>query len=110
MKNCSSEDGTLACCLTIIAKEEDNDIKEHFLTVSIDEHFWMEDPVLERHLCIHEDAQHDLCPYLCPYDLNQQHLAQEDVQYIDPNDIFEFQDVMVYADDDMPSLEDILEL
>ena len=47
-----------------------------------------------------------------PYDLNQLHPTQEDaVQYIDLNDIFEFPDVMVSAkDDDVPSLEDILEL
>ena len=45
------------------------------------------------------------------YDLNLLHLAQEDsMQYIDLHDIFDFPDVMVSADDDMPSLEDILEL
>ena len=70
----------------------------------------MEDPVSERHLCICEDAQHDLCPFPCPYDLNQLHITQEDVQYIDLNDIFDIPDVMVSADDDMPNLDDILEL
>ena len=49
-------------------------------------------------------------PYPCPYDLNQLHHAQEDaMQYIDLNDIFEFSDVMMSANnDDAPSLEDIL--
>ena len=70
----------------------------------------MEEPVPERHLCIHENAQHDFCTYLCPYDLNQLHLAQEDMQYIDVSDVLDFLDVMLPADDDMTSLEDILKL
>ena len=72
----------------------------------------MEEPVLERHLCIHENAQHDLCPYPCLYDLNPLHLAQKNtVQYIDHNDIFDFPDGMVSVDDnDVPSMEDILGL
>ena len=31
-------------------------------------------------------------------------------EYIDLNDIFDFPDVMVSADDDIPSLEDVLKL
>ena len=85
-------------------------MEENFPTVSLDNDFWMEEPVPERHLCIRENALHDLCPYPCPYDLKQLHLAQEDaMQYIDINDIFNFPDVMVSAnDDEVPSLEDIL--
>ena len=95
IENHSSEDDILACCLSNIAEKEDNDMEEHFPTVSLDDNIWMEEPVPERHLWIHEDAQHDLCPYPCPYDLNQLHLAQEDaMQYIDLNDIFEFPDVI----------------
>ena len=85
-------------------------MKEHFPTVSINDNFWMEDPVMEKHLCICEDAQHDLGPYPCPYDLKQLHLTQEDMQCIDVNDIFDFPDVVVSADDNLPSLEDILKL
>ena len=72
----------------------------------------MEEPVPERHLYIHENAQNDLCPYPCPYNLNQLHLAQEDaMQYIDLNDIFEFPYVVLSADNnDVHSLEDILRL
>ena len=110
MENHSSGDDILACHLLSITEEEDDDLEEHFPTVSIDDNFWMEDPVPERHLCIPEDTQHDLCPFPCPYNLNQLHLIQEDVQYIDLNDIFDFQDVMVSTDDDMHSLDDILEL
>ena len=72
----------------------------------------MEEPVPKRHLCTHENSQHDLCPYPCLYSLNPLHLTQEDaLQYIDPNDIFKFPDVIVSAsNDDVPSLEDILRL
>ena len=93
-----------------MAEEEDDDMEEHFPTISLDDNFQMEGPVPEMHLCIHEDAQHDLCPYPCPYDLHQLHLTQEDMKYMDLNDIFDFLDVMVTDDDDMPSLEDILKL
>ena len=85
-------------------------MEEHFPTVYIDDDFWMKDPVPERHLCIHDNAQHDLCPFPCPYNLHQLHPLQEDMQYIDLSDAFNFPDVMVSADDDMPSLEDILNL
>ena len=61
-------------------------------------------------MCIHENAKHDLCPYPCPYDLNQLHPPQQNMQHIGLNDIFDFPDVVVSADDDMPSLEDILKL
>ena len=90
--------------------EEDDDMEEHFPTVSLDDDFWMEEPVPKRHLCIHEDALHNLCPYPCPYDSNQLHTTQEDtMQYIDLDDIFEFPDVMISTNDhDAPSLEDIL--
>ena len=37
-------------------------MEEYFPTVSLDDDFCMEESVPERHLCIHEDAQHDLCP------------------------------------------------
>ena len=109
LENNSSEDDVLACCLPSIT-EEDDDMEEHFPTVSLDDNFCMEEPVPERHLCLHENSQHDLCPYPCPYDWNQLHLTWEDaMQYIDLNDIFDFPDVMVSAnDDDVPSLEDIL--
>ena len=101
LENNSSEDNILAHHLPSIAEEEDYDMEEHFPTVSLDDDFWKEEPVPERHLCIHENAQHDLCPYPCQYHLNQLHYTQEDAtQYIDLNDIFEFPDVMMSANDD----------
>ena len=112
MEDHSPEDDILACHLPSIAEENEDDAGEQILTVSLDDNVWMEKPLPERHLCIHENSQHDLCPYLCPYILNLLHLTQEDSpQYIDLNDIFEFPDVITTAgDEDGPSLEDILRL
>ena len=104
----SPGDDILAHWLPSIGEEEDDDIGEHFLTVSLDDDVWMEEPVPERHLCIHENSQHYLCPYLCPYSLNPLYLTQEEApQYIDLSDIFKFPDVVSASDDDIPNLEDI---
>ena len=112
MEDHSPEDDILACYLPRIAEEDKVDTEEHFPTVSLDYNTWMEEPAPKRHLCIHENSQHDLCPYPCPYTLNLLHLTQDNApQYIDLNDIFEFPDVIVTAsDEDVPRLEDILGL
>ena len=84
MEDHSPEDDILAHHLPSTAEEDDNDTEEHSPTVSLDDNVWMEEPVPERHLCIHENSQHDLCPYPCPYSLNPLHPTQEDApQYID---------------------------
>ena len=110
MKDHSPADDILAHNFTTIEEEDEDDIEEHFLTVSLNDNFWMEEPVPERHLCIREHSR-DLCPYPCPYSLNLLHLTQEDSsQYIDPSDIFKFSDVIVSAsNDDVSSLEDFKE-
>ena len=108
------DDNTMAHHLTSMEEEdkEEEDTEEHFLTASLNGNVWMEEPVPERHLCIHENSQHDLCPYPCLYSLNQLHLAQNNaLQYMDLSDIFEFSNVITAArDEDIPSLEAILEL
>ena len=111
MEDHSPVDDILAHHLPSIA-EEDDDVEEHFMTVSLDDNVWMEEPVPERHLCIHENSQHDLCPYPCLYSLNLLHITQEDaLQYTDLNHIFKFRDVIVTAsNEDVPHLEDILRL
>ena len=78
MEDHSPEEDTLACHLPSIAEDDEDDAKEHFPTASLDDNVWMEEPVPERHLCIHENSQHDVCPYPCPYSLNPLHLTQED--------------------------------
>ena len=91
MEDHSPEDDILACHLPSITEEHEDDTEEHFLTVSLDDNIWMEEPDPERHLCIHENTQCDLCPYSCPYSLNPLHLTQEDApHYIDLKNIFQF--------------------
>ena len=59
---------------------------------------WMEEPDPNKHLCIHEHSKpHDLCPYPCPYSLDQLHLAPEYTptpQCMDLSDIFDFPNVI----------------
>ena len=40
--------------------------EEHFPTAQLDDDVWMDEPVPDRYLCIHEQSQpHDLCSYPC---------------------------------------------
>ena len=112
MEDHSPQDDILAHHLPSIAEEDEDHTEEHFSTVSLDDDVWMEEPVPERHLWIHENLQHDLSPYPCPYSLNPLHLTQEEApQYIDLNDTFKFPGVLVTASNkDVPSLKDILGL
>ena len=89
--------------------------EEHFPTAPLDDDILMDEPVLDRHLCIHEHSQpHDLCPYPCLDNLDQVHLTLEYAlapQYMDLSDLFSVPDVMTAASDkDISSLEDVFEL
>ena len=54
------------------------EVEKHFPTAPLDDDVWMEEPVPDRHLCIHEQSQaHDLCPYPFPYSLDQLHSTPE---------------------------------
>ena len=75
----------------------------------------MEETVQDGHLCIHEQSQpYNLCPYPCPYSLDQLHLTPEyapALQCMDLSNTFDFPDVMTTASsEDIPSLEDVLKL
>ena len=94
---------------------EKEEVEEHFPTARLHNDVWMEEPVPDRHLCIHKQSQaHDLCPNPCPYSLEQLHPTQEyapAAQYMDLSNIFDFPDVMTTAsDEDIPSLEDVFGL
>ena len=95
-------------------EEEEDEEEEYFPTAPLNNDIWIEEPVPDRHLCIHEYSQHNLCPYLCPYNLDQLHLAPEYTptpQHIDLSDIFNFPDVITSAsNEDIPNLEDVLKL
>ena len=77
MKHHSPEEQPMAHHLTNIEEEdeEEEDAEEHFPTAPLNDDVWMEEPVPDRHLCIHDHSQHDLCPYPCPYTFDQLHLA-----------------------------------
>ena len=98
-----------------LTSTEEEDVEEYFPAAPLDDDIWMEEPIPDRHLCIHKQSQpHDPCLYPSPYSLDQLHLAPEYTPappYMDLCDIFDFPDVMTIAsDEDIPSLEDVLEL
>ena len=96
------------------ADEEEDIEEEHFTTAPLNDDVWMEEQVPDRHLCIHEHSQHNLCPYPCPYSFDQVHLSPNYAstpQYMDLSDIFDFPDMITTAsNEDIPNLEDILKL
>ena len=91
--------------------------KEDFSTAPLDDAIWLEDPVPDRHLYIHEQLQlHYQCSYPCPYRLDLPHSSPEDAtapyyEMMDLSDIWDIQDVMTTtSDEDNPDLEDIFVL
>ena len=112
MEQNSPEEHPMAHHLTSIEGEEEEDTEEHFSTAPLHDDVWMEEPIPDRHLCIHEDSQHDLCLYPCPCSLDQLHLSLDYApQYMDLSDIFNLPDVITTAsDEDIPNLEDVLQL
>ena len=114
MEHHLADENTMAHYLTSIEEEDEDeeDTEEHFPTASLHDNVWMEEPVPKRHLCIHENSQYDLCPYPCPYSLDQLHLDPVYApQYMDLSNIFDLPDVKTTAsNDDIPNLEDILEI
>ena len=61
MENHSPEDDILAHHIPSKAEKEDDDMEEHFPTISLDDNVWMEEPILERHLCICKGAIFMVC-------------------------------------------------
>ena len=91
--------------------------EEDFPTAPLDDDIWLEDPVPDRHLCIHEQSQpHYQCSYPCPYSLDLLHSTLEDTpapycEMMDLSGILDSQDMMTTtSDEDIPDLEDIFGL
>ena len=108
MEHHSPDKNTMAHHLiSMEEEEEEEDAEEHFPTASLDHDVWMEEPVSGRNLCIHE-----VCPYPCPYSLNQLHLAPDYApQYMDLSNIFNLPDVITTAsNEEIANLEDNLQL
>ena len=83
--------------------EEDD--KEDFQIVPLDDKHWTTEEVPDRNLCIHEHTlPHRLCPYLCPY---VNYLLPSYADMMDLSGISNFEDIMITSsDEDIPALED----
>ena len=83
------------------------DDKEDFQMVSLDDEHWTTEEVPDRTLCIHKHALlHRLCPYLCPY---VNFLLPSYTDTMDLSDISNFEDIMIMSSDKyIPALEDAL--
>ena len=81
-------------------EEEEEEEEEDFPTAPLHDDVWLQQPVPDRHLCIHEQSQpHDLCPYPCQYSLDQLHpspgsASTSHYKMMDLSDTFDFPDVM----------------
>ena len=91
--------------------------EEDFPTAPLDGNIWLEDPVPDTHLWIHEQSQpHYQCSYPCPYSLDLAHSTPKDAtapyyEIMDLSEISDLQDVMTTtSDEDIPDLEDIFRL
>ena len=74
---------------------QDATAEEDFPTAPIDDDIWLEDPVPDRHLYIHEQSQpHYQCSYPCPYSLDLPHFAPEDA----PASYYEMMDLSDISD------------
>ena len=84
--------------------------EEDFPTAALDDNILLEDPVLDRFLCIHEQSQpRFLCFYPWPYRLEDAPAPYYEM--MDLSDIFDFQDVMTTtSDEDIPDLDDVFKL
>ena len=85
---------------------QDAKADDDFSTAPLDDTIWLEDAVLDRHLCIHEQSQLNYqCSYPCPYRLDLPHSSPEDAtapyyELMDLSDISDIQDVMTITSDE----------
>ena len=88
---------------TKVHLEEDD--KEDFHTIPLDDKHWTTEEVSDRTLFIYEHAlPHGLCPYLWPY---MNYLLPSYTDTMDLSDISDFEDIMITSSDkDIPALED----
>ena len=85
---------------------EDEEEKEDFQMVPLDDDHWTTKKISDRTLCIHEHAlPHWLCPYPYPYANYQIPLY---IDSLDLSDISDFEDIMITSsNEDIPALEDM---
>ena len=83
----------------------EEDEKEDFQMVPLNDEHCTTEEVPDRTLCIHEHALlHRLCPYQCPY---ANYLLHSYADTMDLSDISDFEDIMITSsNEDIPALED----
>ena len=93
------------------------EVEEDFPTAPLDDNICLEDPVSDRHFCIHEQLQHHIpCSYPCPHSMDLLPNTPEDTptsyyEMMDLSNIYDFQDVMTTtSDEDIPDLDDVFGL
>ena len=86
--------------------DSEEEEEEDFQTVTLDDHHWITDPILNTYLCIHEHSQpHSLCCYPCPY---MDYISASYWDTLDLSNISDFEEVMTTSsDEDIPALEDV---
>ena len=107
--------------LTSALDDDTTSSKENFPTAPLDEDVWSEDPILDRHLCIHKtpDEPNHQCSYPCPFrsttfrmGLPQSTAWNEAAFCYDPVDFSDISsdlpDIMTTtSDNDIPNLVDV---
>ena len=92
--------------MCIFTWEDEEDGKEDFQTVLLNNGHWTTEELPDRPLYIHEHSlPHGLCPYLCPYSDYQSSSYYDST---DLSDISKLEDLMTTSsDEDIPALDDI---
>ena len=90
--------------------DDDFEEDEDFQTVALDDDHWITDPVLDRHLCIHEHSQpHSRCYYKCLYGSDSTLALYHGT--LDLRDISDFEDMTTTSsDEDILALDDVFGL
>ena len=93
-------------CTLLICDDLDEEEKEDFQTVSLEDDHWTMEEIPDRHLCIHEHSlPHELCPYLCQY---LDYTSSPYYDTLDLSDLSKFEDLMTtFSDENIPALDEV---
>ena len=102
-------DKSLTKSVYTVCDDLEEEEKQDFQTVILDDNHCITDPVLDRCLGIHEHLQpHYLCCYPCPY---RDYTPASYQDTLDLSDISDFKDMMTTSsDEDIPALGDVIGL
>ena len=94
----SSADNFTPDSTPVCSASSDEEDKEDFQMVPLDDEHWTSKEAPERTFCIHEHGlPHNLCQYPCPYEnIN----TPSYMDSLDLSDILDYEDYMVTSSDD----------